>query len=130
MAGKSDFMKREAELEMEITEKIAERKPPVQYNQVEKEKIAERKPPVQYNQVEKEKISERVAPNSIQPQGLVDNCSKLNVREFPNIDAKVLTILNKGDKVQITSDNDGWYGVVYKGLSGFCMKEYINKKEV
>lgn len=113
MAGKADFMKREAELEMEITEKIAERKPQVQYNQVEKEKI-----------------SERVAPNSIQPQGLVDNCSKLNIREFSNIDSKVLTILNKGDKVQITSDNDGWYGVVYKGLSGFCMKEYINKKEV
>ena len=109
MAGKADFMKREAELE---------------------DKIAERKSPVQYNQVEKEKISERVAPNSIQPQGLVDNCSKLNIREFSNIDSKVLTILNKGDKVQITSDNDGWYGVVYKGLSGFCMKEYINKKEV
>ena len=96
MAGKSNFMKREAELEMEITEKIAERKPQ----------------------------------DAALPQGLVDNCSKLNIREFPNIDSKVLTILNKGDKVQITSDNDGWYGVVYKGLSGFCMKEYINKKEV
>ena len=113
MAGKSNFMKREAELEMEITEKIAEKKPPVQYNQVEKEKIAERKPQ-----------------DAALPQGFVDNCSKLNVREKPNIDSKVLTILNKGDKVQITSDNDGWYGVVYKGLSGFCMKEYINKKEV
>ena len=113
MAGKSDFMKREAELEMEITEKIAEKKPPVQYNQVEKEKIVE-----------------SVAANTIQPQGLVDNCSKLNIREFPNIDSKVLTILNKGDKVQITSENDGWYGVVYKGVSGFCMKEYLDKKEV
>ena len=113
MAGKADFMKREAELEMEIAEKIAERKPQVQYNQVEKEKI-----------------SERVAPNSIQPQGLVDNCSKLNIREFSNIDSKVLTILNKGDKVQITSENDGWYGVVFKGVSGFCMKEYLDKKEV
>ena len=111
MAGKADFMKREAEVE--ITEKIAERKPPVQYNQVEKEKIEERK-----------------SQDAALPQGLVDNCSKLNVREKPNIDSKVLTILNKGDKVQITSDNDGWYGVVYKGLSGFCMKEYINKKEV
>ena len=113
MAGKSNFMKREEELEMEITEKIAERKPPVQYNHVEKEKI-----------------SEKVAANVIQLQGFVDNCSKLNVREKPNIDSKVLTILNKGDKVHITSENDGWYGVVYKGVSGFCMKEYINKKEV
>lgn len=113
MAGKSNFMKREAELEMEITEKIEERKPQVQYNQVEKEKI-----------------SEKVATNYIQPQGFVDNCSKLNVREKPNIDSKVLTILNKGDKVQITSENDGWYGVIYKGVSGFCMKEYIDKKEV
>ena len=109
MAGKSNFMKREAELE---------------------DKIVERNTPVQYNKVEKEKISEKVAPNSIQPQGLVDNCSKLNVREKPNIDSKVLTILNKGDEVQITSENDGWYGVVYKGFSGFCMKEYITKKEV
>lgn len=113
MAGKSNFMKREAELEMEITEKIAEKKPPVQYNQVEKEKI-----------------SEKVAANSIKPQGFVDNCSKLNLREKPNIDSKVLLILNKGDKVQITSENDGWYSVVHKGVSGFCMKEYINKKEV
>ena len=107
MAGKADFMKREAELE----DKIVERNTPVQYNKVEK--IAERKPQ-----------------DAALPQGLVDNCSKLNIREFPNIDSKVLTILNKGDKVQITSDNDGWYGVVYKGLSGFCMKEYIDKKEV
>ena len=113
MAGKADFMKREEVLEKEINEKTAERKPPVQYNQVEKEKI-----------------SEKVAPNSIQPQGFVDNCSKLNVREKPNIDSKVLTILNKGDEVQITSENDGWYGVIYKGFSGFCMKEYITKKEV
>ena len=109
MAGKADFMKREAELE---------------------DKIVERKQPIQYNQVEKEKISERVAPNSIKPQGFVDNCSKLNFREKPNIDSKVLTILNKGDEVQITSENDGWYGVIYKGVSGFCMKEYIDKKEV
>ena len=111
MAGKSDFMKKEAELEMEITKKIEERKPQVQYNQVEK--IAERKPQ-----------------DAALPQGFVDNCSKLNVREKPNIDSKVLTILNKGDKVLITSENDGWYGVVYKGVSGFCMKEYIDKKEV
>ena len=110
MAGKADFMKREEELELEMEEQIAERKTPVQYSKMsEKEKIAERKP---------------------LQQGFVDNCSKLNVRENPNIDSKVVTILNKGDKVQINSENDGWYGVVYKGISGFCMKEYINKKEV
>ena len=112
MAGKTDFMKREPELE----EKIVERKPPVAYDKVEK--IAERK------------SSEKVATNDQYYQGFVDNCSKLNIRENPNIDAKVLTILNKGDKVQINSENDGWYSVVYKGISGFCMKEYINKKEV
>ena len=107
MAGKADFMKREVELE---------------------DKIAERKPPIQYNQVEKEK--EKVATKTPSLQGFVDNCSKLNVREKPSIDAKVLTILNKGDKVQIQSENDGWYSVFYEGVSGFCMKEYINKKEV
>ena len=112
MAGKADFMKREAELE----EKIVERKPPVAYDKVEK--VAERK------------SSEKDATKTPSLQGVVDNCSKLNVREKPNIDAKVLTILNKGDKVQINSENDGWYSVVYKGVSGFCMKEYINKKEV
>lgn len=110
MAGKADFMKREAELEME--EKIVERKQPVAYDKVE------RKP------------SEKVTTNAQSSKGFVDNCSKLNVRENPNIDAKVLTILNKGDKVQINSENDGWYSVVYKGVSGFCTKEYINKKEV
>lgn len=112
MAGKADFMKREAELE----EKIVERKPPVSYDKVEK--VAERK------------SSEKDATNIQSYKGFVDNCSKLNVRETPNIDAKVLTILNKGDKVDIKSENDGWYGVGYKGFSGFCMKEYITKKEV
>lgn len=119
MAGKADFMKREEELELEMEEKIAERKNPVQYSKMsEKEKIAERKP------------SEKDTTNTQSSKGFVDNCSKLNVREHPNIDAKVLTILNKGDKVQINSENDGWYSVVHKGVSGFCMKEYINKKEV
>lgn len=111
MAGKADFMKREEELELEMEEKTSERKDPVQYSKMsEKEKTAERKPS--------------------DSKGFVDNCSKLNFRENPNINAKVLTILNKGDKVQINSENDGWYGVFYKGISGFCMKEYINKKEV
>jgi len=112
MAGKTDFMKREVELE----EKIVERKPPVSYDKVEK--IAERN------------SSEKGAIKTPLLQGFVDNCSKLNVREKPSIDAKVLIILNKSDKVQINSENDGWYSVVYKGVSGFCMKEYINKKEV
>lgn len=114
MAGKADFMKREPEPELE--EKIVERKPPVSYDKVEK--VAERK------------SSEKADTNIQSYQGVVDNCSKLNVRENPNIDSKVLTILNKGDKVQINSENDGWYSVFYKGVSGFCMKEYINKKEV
>ena len=62
MAGKADFMKREAELE----EKIVERKPPVAYDKVEK--VAERK------------SSEKVVTNDKSYQGFVDNCSKLNVR--------------------------------------------------
>ena len=67
--------------------------------------------------------------------GVVSNCSKLNVRKKPVTNAKVLTILDMGNEVEIVEDEstEDFYRVVVtkipeKPLKGFCMKEYIKIK--
>lgn len=64
--------------------------------------------------------------------GVVSGCVKLNVREEPKIDAKVLGTINEGteveiDKIKPTTNN--FYAVYTStGLEGFCMKDFITVK--
>lgn len=60
--------------------------------------------------------------------GTVINCGRLNLREKPSLDGKVICELPKGSEVMVdrTESTDEWYSVYLEsGLSGFCMKEYI-----
>lgn len=59
--------------------------------------------------------------------GFVDNCAKLNVRESPSIDSKVLLVLNRDDEVIVRGSacDDEWYSVYANEQDGFCMKKYI-----
>jgi uncharacterized protein YgiM (DUF1202 family) len=67
---------------------------------------------------------------------VVSKCAKLNVRNKPNANAKVLKILNAGNQVEIVEkgSTDDFYKVIVTDLSinetvrGFCMKEYITIK--
>lgn len=60
--------------------------------------------------------------------GTVINCGRLNLREKPSLDGKVICELPKGSEVMVdlTESTDEWYSVYLEsGLSGFCMKDYI-----
>lgn len=61
--------------------------------------------------------------------GVVTKCRRLNVREEPNKDSKILTAIDIGKSVTIYSDEstDGWYRVsIEDNVKGYCMKEYIS----
>lgn len=64
--------------------------------------------------------------------GKIRDCDKLNVREEPTMNAKVLCKLDKGAEVQI--DKTGSTREFYKictssGVIGYCMKKYMTIKK-
>lgn len=61
------------------------------------------------------------------PEGVVTGCTKLNVRAEPNLDAKVVRVIEKGRSVHIDLDEstDEWYAVYVGEEEGFCMKKFI-----
>lgn len=63
--------------------------------------------------------------------GFVTNCSKLNVRVEPSIDADVVCVLNSATEVEIDLDNstDEWFSIcTAAGIDGYCMRKFINAK--
>lgn len=62
--------------------------------------------------------------------GTVTDCSKLNLREKPKKDAKILKEIPVKTEVTVYPDESTktWYKVSVNGLDGFCMKEYITLK--
>lgn len=65
-------------------------------------------------------------------EGVVANCSKLNVRTNPKTDAKVECVIPEGTVVVIFPDksNDEWVNVVTEaGVEGYCMKKFISIKK-
>lgn len=67
--------------------------------------------------------------------GKLRDCGKLNVREKPSIDAKILCRLDKTSEVQIEkAESTKEFYKVYttSGVEGYCMKKYmsIKKQEV
>lgn len=60
--------------------------------------------------------------------GTVVNCTKLNIRQTPSTAAKVLTVINKGDVVEIdeSKSTDDWYYVTTSAcITGYTMREYV-----
>ena len=70
--------------------------------------------------------------------GIVDNCSRLNVRSKPNIKSEVVCVIPAGFKVvvdkvdvkgnfyKVSSVNNG---NASEGFNGFCIKNYITIKK-
>lgn len=53
------------------------------------------------------------------------NCDNLRLREKPNTEAKIIRMLQQGDKVDILANaNDEFYEV----QGGFVMKKFIDEK--
>ena len=63
-------------------------------------------------------------------RGGVITGSVVNVRENPDTSSKILTQLEKGDRVSVTGDSGGWYKVrTPDGITGWISKEYLSLKE-
>ena len=60
--------------------------------------------------------------------GVVTDCLKLNVREKPTKDSRVVTVVTCLDELEIDmgDSNDDWYAVcTATGIEGFCMKKFV-----
>jgi len=58
--------------------------------------------------------------------GKVANCVSLNLREHPNKEAKIITVIPEGEEVQVLDDTvNGWYRAKYKGYLGYIMASYV-----
>lgn len=60
--------------------------------------------------------------------GTVVDCSKLNIRQTPSLSAKILTVINVGDKVEIneSKSTDEWYHVCTSaGIVGYTRREFV-----
>lgn len=77
-----------------------------------------------------EEVVEKVVEPNPEPKtyGVV-NCSKLNVRKGPSIHSNPLCIVESGTKMEIETFNNEWVKVVTPdGVSGYCMKKFIDLK--
>lgn len=64
--------------------------------------------------------------------GIVTNCLKLNIRENPNTDSKVVCEVSMLDELVIDEEasTDEWFKVYTEmGVEGFCMKKYVAVKQ-
>lgn len=65
-------------------------------------------------------------------KGIITGCEKLNLREKPSKDGKVLAVLNKGTEVEVYTQaptTPDFYKVkTASGLEGYCMKQFITIK--
>lgn len=83
-----------------------------------------REPQVQVN----ENVTQESVEKEVPKVGVVDNCSRLNVRVAPRITADVRLIINKGDEVTLCEKQPKgeWFRVrTQDNTEGFCMKKYI-----
>lgn len=92
----------------------------------------ENKEPDQTPQIpEESKDPDQASVSQLLPIDLVVvNCSKLNVREKPNKDSKVLHIVDAGTEFYTNAKPlNGWVRVYndYLDIKGFVMEEYIEE---
>lgn len=86
---------------------------------MKKDKIAE-----EVTSVEEVKVEEPVFEFKTEPKTFngVVIASKLNVREEPSTDAKVIGILSKDTKVEFVKFDEEWVSLA---TGGYCMKRFI-----
>ena len=63
--------------------------------------------------------------------GVVANCTKLNIRKDPSIHAEILGVVNVDSEMKIDMDksNDKWFYVsTAVGIDGYCMRDFVNAK--
>lgn len=87
---------------------------------------------VEENEVvtEETEVIENKTPDEVpKPVYGVVNCAKLNIRRGPSIDTASLCIVEGGSKLDIEQFNEEWLKVLTEdGISGYCMKKFIDKQ--
>ena len=53
----------------------------------------------------------------------------VNVRENPNMDAAVVTVLNQGQQVVVLSQDGDWYRISCEGVTGFVSVDYMTLEQ-
>ena len=103
------------------------------YYKPQNEKIEENVNPVE-EVVEETTVVENEVEDIIVPipkkaaMGVVANCVRLNVRNFPAADAPIVCEIpcNAEVEVDLNDDDNGFVKVVTaSGVEGYCMKKYI-----
>lgn len=60
--------------------------------------------------------------------GVVFDCTKLNVRSDPSVDADILVVLNANSEVEIdlAKSTKDWFKIITTaGIDGYCMRKFI-----
>ena len=84
--------------------------------------------------VEEESVTEEVTvdPKNDEIVCFVTGCKRLNVREKPSKDSKVLCIIDEDEELtadMTQADNSDFYAIrTSKGIEGYCMKKFITFK--
>lgn len=84
--------------------------------------------PIDEELEETKEIEEVIEPASAPMFGVVTDCSRLNIREEPSIEAEVLCTVKENSELMISPDEstEEWLHVYTKaGLDGYCMKKFV-----
>ena len=64
--------------------------------------------------------------------GVVVNCSLLNIRKEPSMNADVIVLASVHDELRINESisTDEWFAVcTASGVEGFCMKKFVDIRQ-
>ena len=92
------------------------------------ESVESVEPAVEVKMVE-ETVKTVTIPKTI--NGVVANCTKLNIRKDPSVHAEILGVVNVDSEMNIDIDksNDKWFYVsTAVGIDGYCMRDFVNAK--
>lgn len=107
-------------------------------NGVKTDKVSFEEVVTEFEELKKEEIVDLKEEDTIEVKpdgnstGIVIDCSRLNVRKQPDLNAEVLCTINKNSEVMINlaeSTTEEFYKVYTStGVEGYCMKKYISIK--
>ena len=58
---------------------------------------------------------------------VVDGAPRVNLREKPYKDAKVLKVVDNGSKFTLLEEHPGWYKISDDTITGYMMSQYLKK---
>ncbi len=97
-------------------------------NNFERESVPEVVYPLPKDDIPEEPVAEPALERKPLIFGKVAGCSKLNVRQRPNLQADILCCLDVNTEVEIDEDkstNDFYAICTPSGREGFCLKKFI-----